>query len=357
MAVHTIAANFLYLLEEKGVAKDVIEKLQSVGITTMSRLALWVDTREELRGVMKELGFDPTADLENKLKTVTVMDAWESSKRRNEEEDRIHAEASSSNVPKNMAKQEHLQLRNAVESKYQTLHDRLCPSSGLMGRVLGMIEENLLELVALDEVISLEDGEDHRPGATVDAHGTIRITSSRRNIAEPTTSEGLRRRIRTSNWAFVMAKMRHPNRAWLQSATPHVAQDYADFFFGEDCLNLGAIDDEGVCFARPSFKQVLLYDKQIRKAQAAYINGGLDYLAALRKAWSDDEIRARHLITPFSVATAIAMAPRRRSRSPRADHNREWYKGQKVKGKAKMVSRAKAKTKMANAEIVPEARG
>ena len=41
-----MAANFLYLLEEKGVAKDVIEKLQSVGITTMSRLALWVDTRE-----------------------------------------------------------------------------------------------------------------------------------------------------------------------------------------------------------------------------------------------------------------------------------------------------------------------
>ena len=37
---------------------------------------------------MKELGFGPTADLENKLKTVTVMDAWESNKRRNEEEDR-----------------------------------------------------------------------------------------------------------------------------------------------------------------------------------------------------------------------------------------------------------------------------
>ena len=121
MAVHTMAANFLYLLEEKGVAKDVIEKLQSVGITTMSRLALWVDTREELRAVMKELGFDPTAGLENKLKTVTVMDAWESSKRRK----RKQAEGSSSNVPKIMGKQEHVQLRNAVQSKYQTLHDRL----------------------------------------------------------------------------------------------------------------------------------------------------------------------------------------------------------------------------------------
>ena len=106
--MHKMAANFLYLLEEKGVAKDAIEKLQSVGITTMSRLALRVDTREELRGVMKELGFDPTADLENKLKTVTVMDAWDSSKRRREEEDRKQAEASSSNVPKNMGKQEHL---------------------------------------------------------------------------------------------------------------------------------------------------------------------------------------------------------------------------------------------------------
>ena len=60
-----------------------------------------------------------------------------------------------------------------------------------------MIEGNHLELVALDEVISLEDGEDHRPGGTVDAHGTIRITSSRCNITEPTNSEGLRRRLRT----------------------------------------------------------------------------------------------------------------------------------------------------------------
>ena len=83
-------------------------------------------TKEELSGVMKELGFDPTVGLENKLKTVTVMDAWKSSRRRNEEEDRKQAEGSSSNVPKNVEKQEHLQLRNAVESKYQTLHDRLC---------------------------------------------------------------------------------------------------------------------------------------------------------------------------------------------------------------------------------------
>ena len=77
-------------------------------------------------------------------------------------------------MPKNMGKQEHLQLRSAVECKYQTLHGRL----GLMDKVLGMIEENHVELVALDEVISLEGGEDHRPGATVNAHGTIRITSS-----------------------------------------------------------------------------------------------------------------------------------------------------------------------------------
>ena len=40
-------ANVLYLLDEKGVMMDVIEKLQSVGIFTISRLALWVDTSEE----------------------------------------------------------------------------------------------------------------------------------------------------------------------------------------------------------------------------------------------------------------------------------------------------------------------
>ena len=119
--------------------------------------------------------------------------------------DRKQAEASSSNAPKNL---ENLQLRNAVESKYKTLHDRLCPRSGLMDKVLGMIEKTTWSSLRW-----MEDGEDHRQGATVDAHGTIRITSSRRNIAEPTNSEGLRSRLRTQNVAFVMAKMRHPSRA------------------------------------------------------------------------------------------------------------------------------------------------
>ena len=67
-----------------------------------------------------------------------------------------------------------------------------------------------------------------------------------------------------------MAKMRHPNRAWLQTDALYVAQEYADFLLGEDCLlNLDAVDVEGMCVARSSFKQVLLHDKRIRKAQAA----------------------------------------------------------------------------------------
>ena len=38
---------------------------------------------------------------------------------------------------------------------------------------------------------------------------------------------------------------------------------------------------------------------------------------------------------PLSVAAAIAVAPRCKSRSPRADPNREWCKAQKGKGKSK----------------------
>ena len=112
-----------------------------------------------------------------------------------------------------------------------------------MDKVLGMIEQNHSELVALGEVISVEESKDYRPGATVDAH----------NIAEPTNSEGRRRR-RTWNFAFVMAKMRHPSRSLLQSATPDVAQDYADYLLGEDSLNLDAVDVEGMTVARSSRK-------------------------------------------------------------------------------------------------------
>ena len=70
-------------------------------------------------------------------------------------------------------------------------------------KVVGMTEETHLELFSLDEVITLEDGDGHRPGATVDAHGTIRITSSRCNNAGLTILEGLRRRLRSWNLLFL----------------------------------------------------------------------------------------------------------------------------------------------------------
>ena len=114
------------------------------------------------------------------------------------------------------------------------------------------------------------------------------------------------------------------------------------FLLGEDCLDLDAVDVEGMSVARSSFEQVLLFHKQIRKAREAYMNGGLDYLAALWKAWSNDEIRVRHLI---SVAASTAVAPRRRLRSPRSDLIREWYKAQKGKGKSKDGVTGKGKSK------------
>ena len=52
--------------------------------------------------------------------------------------------------------------------------------------------------------------------------------------------------------------MRHLNRAWLQSDTFDVAQDYADFLLGEDCLNLEAVDVEGVSVARTFFQTGLV---------------------------------------------------------------------------------------------------
>ena len=62
----------------------------------------------------------------------------------------------------------------------------------------------------------------------------------------------------------------------------------------------------------------------------------------MRKAWSNDNSREA-FDHPLSVAAAIAVAPRRRSRSPRADPNREWYKAQKNKGKCKDGIKGKGK--------------
>lgn len=101
LARNRMAPDLRFLLEEKLVPEPVMDLLAEAGYTTMAQLAVMEDSRTELRKVLAaEFGFDPAVDRKNRLSQVTVLDAWETAARHQDEDRRQEAEAKASRLPR-----------------------------------------------------------------------------------------------------------------------------------------------------------------------------------------------------------------------------------------------------------------
>ena len=247
-------------------------------------------------------------------------------------------------MPKLLGKAAHLSMRKAAEVVVGELSDRVAPSATLVELVMEQIEETHLEAVPLNRVTAAEDNDDMRTGATIDSGGVVRIRRGRQDVTEPSDPEQLRRRLRTLGIAYLYAKLKHPGRAWLQSASPELFADYVDYLLGEHVRGLEAQDQSGNTVSRPAWKQILHYEFQIRKEHAKLVNNGSTFRDALRQAWLDTSIRDRHFITPIAVSGASGAGVR--DRSPRRQpFYHQSGRPEKGKGKGKQKGKGKGKGK------------
>ena len=148
----------------------------------------------------------------------------------------------------------------------------------------------------------MEDGEETKTNAVIDASGVVRIKKGKLDVPLPTDTEGLRKRLRTWGMGFTFAKLKHPTRAWLKDAVPETISEYADYILGDTVRGLVARNDRGEAVASPSFAQILHYDYQVRKEQAKLIGKGSSFKDALEAASKDHSIRERHFVTPMAVS-------------------------------------------------------
>ena len=189
----------------------------------------------------------------------------------------------------------------------------------------------------MSQVICVDDGEDHKQNAIIDASGVVRIKRGRQDVAMPRDTEELRRRLRTWGFSFTFAKLKHPTRAWLMDATPDVIAEYCDYLLGDTVRGLKARNDKGEVVAAPSFQQILHYEYQVRKEQAKLIAKGSSFKDALVAACADYALRERHFVTPMAVS-AISSRPAAdsrqgpRSRSPHRGSSSGQAQGKGSKG-------------------------
>eukprot|EP00972_Heterocapsa_arctica_P080783 11903549-Heterocapsa_arctica.AAC.1 len=83
-------------------------------------------------------------------------------------------------------------------------------------------------------------------------------------------------------FVWLYAKLRHPGRAILFTASTQLFADYADYLLGEEVFGLRSRDPQGHVVTSPSWALVLSYEREIRREVARKLQDGHDLEMAFR---------------------------------------------------------------------------
>lgn len=299
-----LAADLRFLLVDKQVPEDCMDKLATLGFLTVSKFALIEDSRGTVRTMLKsEFGLDPAERADDRQKQASFIEAWETAVERAKREKEDDANLRSARLPRTMPKPDHLALQAAFQKAYFELSEDLTPSHTLVEFRLDMIEQGEIKGETLRAITSLADVQEGRLGATIDNAGVVRVRTGTQEVKMPADESALRRRLKIWGYSWIFAKLKQPGRLWLKDVEPQVIYTYTDYLFGEQVMGLEGKDPNGRVVSKPSFDLLLSYELQLRKKQAKLINEGHTFANALQDAMKDAETKTRYFTTPLAISS------------------------------------------------------
>ena len=164
-----------FLLEEKCVHEKDVKALEAWGLISMSKLSLIADGRAGARATIAGLLKQDAADPDGLRGIVAVLDAWGTATKRIEVQRQQEAEAKGNQLPKTVTKSALLSLRHSAEDVVGAISDKLAPGAALLELVFEQVEEHAIEAIPLTQVVCVEDGEELKTSAVVDASGVVRV--------------------------------------------------------------------------------------------------------------------------------------------------------------------------------------
>jgi len=108
---------------------------------------------------------------------------------------------------------------------------------------------------------------------------------------------------------WLIAKIKFPNKAWLQTVTPQLFVNYIDHLLGEHIWGLHVRGPGGVILASPQWAQLLEYEFRVRKAMSRTINEGADFSTALVHAMNCPITRDRYFTSPAAMSSSLRLPP------------------------------------------------
>ena len=95
------------------------------------------------------------------------------------------------------------------------------------------MEQGVLHAQHLKEVASKAECKDEEDHPVADRRGIVRLRRKVVKVPAPRSSEEVRRRIRLLAATFEVAKMRNPNKAFLQDLTADTWEQHVRYFLGK----------------------------------------------------------------------------------------------------------------------------
>ena len=351
----SLSPDLAFLMNDKEIESAVQQKVLGLGVASVNHFALPADDGAGLRKFLKDFlddVDDPNATTEGRLARrmshVKFIDVWETCKVRSEERRKEEAEQRASKLPLELEGNELVSIRKGFKQIEGRVSDEEWLDEPLIEKRLQEVEQRVLHAEPLDEVASkaeCKDEEEDHPVA--DRRGIVRLRRKVVNVPAPRNSEEVRRRIRLLAATFEVAKMRNPNKAFLQDLTADTWEQHVRYFLGEKVANFRfptQLGEKG-----PSWGTILAYELKVRKEAVSMVTyDGITLAAALEKALKDTEIREAHFTTP-TMADALSSILSKSSgfpsssSGPGAGWRSSPHPDSKGKGKGKIKGKSKGK--------------
>ena len=185
---------FLFMKEE--VHQEIQDKLIEAGVTSVKQFASLVKDAAEMRELAADsFGLGDMKILSNKVRMSNLICAYNASKARTVEIDKVDAENDVRQVPKVIAGRDFLTMRSTFKDKYGPLEDDRCPARSYIERKLDDLEKGDFRAEMLSEVINFRQDDARELQPVWDTSGTFRAIKTSAKTSLPSNSEELRSRI------------------------------------------------------------------------------------------------------------------------------------------------------------------
>ena len=161
-AISSASPEFVHFMAGQKVDIESIGKLTFAGFKSMSQFYGMVDTKEELKELLKdEFGLDAKASLLTRSTVTDIIVAWEKAALRIKKEAESEAAAAFDRVTAPIPAEAVVAMRIAFESKWWELEDSKAPAKSYLEKKMESVALNEPRAEPLTEVISkTEDDKD-----------------------------------------------------------------------------------------------------------------------------------------------------------------------------------------------------